>query len=88
MTRDLGVSDFKATAGISTFTTGYSVVPLLISSVSEDFGRHPIYIVTAIGFCLMHVVVALCVLWPRRDHVSVFDLCYFLLERSLFRQSG
>ncbi|THH29523.1 hypothetical protein EUX98_g4677 [Antrodiella citrinella] len=58
MIRNLHASTFQATAGISTFTAGYSVVPLLISSVSEDFGRQPIYIVTVIGFTLMHLVVA------------------------------
>ena len=59
MTRDLHTSNFKATAGISTFTTGYAIVPLLISSFSEEFGRQPIYVVTIIGFTLMHLVVAL-----------------------------
>lgn len=76
MTRDLHTTNFKATAGISTFTAGYAIVPLLISSVSEEFGRQPIYVVTAFGFAMMHLAVALWV-HPvnRRTGYDVLSIC-------------
>ncbi|TCD71766.1 hypothetical protein EIP91_003109 [Steccherinum ochraceum] len=71
MTRDLHTTNFKATAGISTFTAGYAIVPLLISSISEEFGRHPIYVVTTIGFMFMHLGVALA------DHIRTVLIVRF-----------
>lgn len=59
MTRDLHTTNFVATLGISTYTVGYAIVPLIISSFSEEFGRQPIYVISAAGFALSHVVVAL-----------------------------
>ena len=62
MTRDLHTTNFRATIGISTYTVGFAIVPLIISSFSEEFGRQPIYVFSAVGFALSHVVVALWVL--------------------------
>lgn len=60
MTRDLHASNFKATIGISMWTMGFAIVPLVISSLSEEFGRQPIYLVSVIGFCLVHLIIAKC----------------------------
>ncbi|KAJ7881180.1 MFS polyamine transporter [Mycena leptocephala] len=48
--RDLNCSDFEATVGFIVFTLGFGIVPLVSSSFSEEFGRQPLYIGSAIGF--------------------------------------
>lgn len=58
MVRDLNCTPFQGTIGLSTYTLGFSLIPLVTSSFSEEFGRQPLYIVSAIGFALCHVVVA------------------------------
>ncbi|PIL24914.1 MFS general substrate transporter [Ganoderma sinense ZZ0214-1] len=59
MTRDLHATRFQGTVGISTYTLGFALVPLVTTSFSEEFGRQPLYIVSAIGCLLMHVMTAL-----------------------------
>ena len=59
MTRDLHATRFQGTIGISTYTLGFALVPLVTTSFSEEFGRQPLYIISAIGCLLMHVIVAL-----------------------------
>ena len=58
MTKDLNCTDFQATIGLSVYALGFGVVPLLSSSLSEEFGRRPLYIGSVIGFILMHLMVA------------------------------
>lgn len=59
MTRDLHCTEFQATIGLSVFTLGFGVVPLVTSSFSEEFGRKPLYIVSGIGFFFMFPMIAL-----------------------------
>ena len=59
MTRDLRTISFQATVGMSMYTLGFAIVPLVTSSFSEEFGRQPLYAVSAIGCLLMHVMTAL-----------------------------
>lgn len=59
MIRDLHCTEFQATIGLSVFTLGFGVVPLVTSSFSEEFGRLPLYIVSGIGFFLMFPMIAL-----------------------------
>ena len=59
MIRDLHCTMFQATIGLSVFTLGFGVVPLVTSSFSEEFGRLPLYIVSGIGFFLMFPMIAL-----------------------------
>lgn len=59
MTRDLHATRFQGTVGISTYTLGFALVPLVTTSFSEEFGRQPLYIVSAVGCLLMHVMTAL-----------------------------
>ncbi|KAG7444518.1 MFS polyamine transporter [Guyanagaster necrorhizus] len=59
MTRDLNCTRFQATVGLSTSTLGFGVTPLFTASFSEEFGRQPLYFVSAGGFFLMHIMVAL-----------------------------
>ncbi|KAJ7463631.1 major facilitator superfamily domain-containing protein [Mycena latifolia] len=59
MTRDLDCTEFQATVGFIVFTLGFGVVPLVSSSFSEEFGRHPLYIISALGFTAMYLLIAL-----------------------------
>ena len=59
MIRDLHCTEFQATIGLSAFTFGFAVVPLVTASFSEEFGRLPLYIVSGIGFSLMYAMIAL-----------------------------
>ncbi|KZT21181.1 MFS general substrate transporter [Neolentinus lepideus HHB14362 ss-1] len=59
MTRDLNCTTFQATIGLAVYALGFGLVPLVTASFSEEFGRQPLYIFSAIGFALMHLMVAL-----------------------------
>ncbi|KAF8799274.1 MFS polyamine transporter [Phlegmacium glaucopus] len=59
MIRDLHCTEFQATAGLSVFTLGFGVIPLVTASFSEEFGRLPLYIVSGLGFLLMSPMIAL-----------------------------
>ncbi|KAJ7233034.1 MFS polyamine transporter [Mycena rebaudengoi] len=59
MTRDLDCSNFQATVGLSVYTLGFGLVPLVSSSFSEEFGRQPLYMASAIGFTLMYLLIGL-----------------------------
>ncbi|KIJ20594.1 hypothetical protein PAXINDRAFT_66333, partial [Paxillus involutus ATCC 200175] len=59
MTRDLNCSTFEATVGLSVYPLGFSLVPLLTSSLSEEFGRFRLYIISSLLFMLTHVMIAL-----------------------------
>ncbi|GJE99244.1 MFS general substrate transporter [Phanerochaete sordida] len=59
MVRDLGCTEFEATVGLSLYTLGFALTPLVTASFSEEFGRQPLYVVSAVGFGMMHLMVAL-----------------------------
>ncbi|TFK52049.1 MFS general substrate transporter [Heliocybe sulcata] len=59
MMRDLNCTNFQATIGLAVYALGFSLVPLVTASFSEEFGRQPLYIVSALGFALMHLMIAL-----------------------------
>ena len=59
MIKDLNCTQFQATVGLALACLGFGVAPMVTASFSEEFGRQPLYIVSAIGFALMHVMVAL-----------------------------
>ena len=65
MIQDLGCTEFQATIGLSMFTLGFGITPLVTASFSEEFGRQPMYIISAAGFALTHLMVALYALPPR-----------------------
>ena len=58
MMRDLNCTNFQATIGLSVYAWGFAVVPLVTASFSEEFGRQPLYVASALGYCLMFVMVA------------------------------
>ncbi|KAI0091571.1 MFS general substrate transporter [Irpex rosettiformis] len=59
MIKDLNCTQFQATIGLSTYALGFAITPLITTSFSEEFGRHPLYIVSNIIYGLMHLMVAL-----------------------------
>ncbi|KAF7546577.1 hypothetical protein G7Z17_g8328 [Cylindrodendrum hubeiense] len=56
-----GVSQIKATLGLSLYVLGYGIGPLLFSPLSEipRIGRNPVYIVTMIIFVVISIPTAL-----------------------------
>ena len=59
MIKDLNCTQFQATIGLALTCLGFGAAPLVTASFSEEFGRQPLYIVSAIGFALMHLMAAL-----------------------------
>jgi predicted MFS family arabinose efflux permease len=59
MIHDLNCTEFQATTGLSGFALGFALVPLVTASFSEEFGRHPLYLGSVLGFMLTHLMVAL-----------------------------
>lgn len=59
MLKDLNCTDYQATIGLTVYTLGFAIVPLVTASCSEEFGRQPLYAVSVIGFTLMYMMVAL-----------------------------
>jgi MFS family permease len=59
MERDLSATPFQLAASLSCYNLGFALIPLLSSSFSEEFGRRPLYIISALVFFLMHIAVAL-----------------------------
>jgi len=59
MTRDLNCTRYQANIGLALFALGFGVLPLVSSSLSEELGRQPLYIVSALGFFLMFLMIAL-----------------------------
>ena len=86
MIRDLHCTEFQATIGLSVFTLGFGVVPLVTSSFSEEFGRLPLYIVSGIGFFLMFPMIALYVQTTLLVWVHANSPFTFLSERKISRR--
>ncbi|KAI0369756.1 MFS general substrate transporter [Pilatotrama ljubarskyi] len=59
MIRDLNATQFQATIGLSMYTLGFALVPLVSASFSEEFGRQPLYLFSGLGCLLMHLMTAL-----------------------------
>ncbi|KAG2140197.1 MFS general substrate transporter [Suillus clintonianus] len=59
MMQDLNCTQLQATLGLSLYVAGDGIVPLISSSFSEERGRRPLYIASAILFMLAEVMNAL-----------------------------
>ncbi|XP_006455051.1 hypothetical protein AGABI2DRAFT_145318 [Agaricus bisporus var. bisporus H97] len=59
MIRDLNCTQFQATIGLSVYPLGFAVVPMFTASLSEEVGRRPLYLWTALGYELAFVMIAL-----------------------------
>jgi hypothetical protein len=49
-TKEWGVSDVAFNVGITTFTTGFGVAPMVLAPLSEINGRRPVFIATGVLF--------------------------------------
>lgn len=80
MPRDLHCTQYEAALGLSLFTSGFGLAPLVTASFSEEFGRKPVYIGSAIGFMSTFPMVALYVnVWmctSRSDSVDIGIVAY------------
>ncbi|OLN95514.1 Cycloheximide resistance protein [Colletotrichum chlorophyti] len=54
-----GVSHTVATLGITTFTIGFGIAPMILAPFSELNGRKPVFIVTGVIFCIAQLSCAL-----------------------------
>ncbi|EIW77022.1 MFS general substrate transporter [Coniophora puteana RWD-64-598 SS2] len=59
MIAELGCTRMEATLGLSMFTIGFAIVPLVSSPFSEEFGRRPVYLVSAFIFLMSQIMIAL-----------------------------
>jgi MFS family permease len=59
MVSELQTTQYIAGIGLSTYCLGFGAIPLVTASLSEEFGRMPLYITSAAGFSLTHLMIAL-----------------------------
>jgi hypothetical protein len=59
MVPELHTTTYLAGVGLSTWCFGFGITPLITASLSEEFGRMPLYILSAAGFAVSHMMVAL-----------------------------
>ncbi|KAF9525113.1 MFS polyamine transporter [Crepidotus variabilis] len=59
MTKELQITNLEATAGLSLYAFGFGIVPLVTASLSEEFGRLPLYYVSTTMFAAMYIGIAL-----------------------------
>jgi MFS family permease len=59
MVSDLHTTPYIAGVGLAVYCFGFGIVPLVTSSLSEELGRMPLYIISGAGFTITHMVVAL-----------------------------
>ncbi|KAH7126856.1 major facilitator superfamily domain-containing protein [Dendryphion nanum] len=52
MTQEWGVSDVAALVGITMFTTGFAIAPMVLAPFSEIQGRRPVFIVSGLVFLI------------------------------------
>ncbi|KAF8631724.1 hypothetical protein AX15_002229 [Amanita polypyramis BW_CC] len=57
MIPELNCSYLEAITGLSVYALGFGVAPLVTASLSEEFGRRPLYIVSQIIFLVMYAMV-------------------------------
>lgn len=50
--RDLGGTALQTSAGFGLYVWGFALFPLVLSGLSEDMGRRPLYVVTGLLFWL------------------------------------
>ncbi|KAF2815033.1 MFS general substrate transporter, partial [Mytilinidion resinicola] len=59
MTKEWHISDVAALVGITTFTTGFGVAPMVLAPFSEIHGRKPVFLVTGLLFVVCQLCCAL-----------------------------
>lgn len=66
--RDLGGTALRTSAGFGLYVWGFAIFPLILSGVSEDLGRKPMYVVTGVLYWLFFFPIIKYV--PRSPAVS------------------
>ncbi|KAF8330493.1 MFS polyamine transporter [Amanita rubescens] len=59
MMRDLNCTNLQAITGLSVYTLGFGIVPLVTASFSEEFGRKPLYVVSSFIFLIIFAMIGL-----------------------------
>lgn len=59
MIRDLNCSAEQAAATLSLYSLGFGVAPLILASLSEEFGRRTMYLGTGAIFTIFFLPIAL-----------------------------
>jgi hypothetical protein len=59
--RDLGGTALRTSAGFGLYVWGFAIFPLVLSGVSEDLGRKPLYVVTGLLYWLFFFPIIKCV---------------------------
>lgn len=76
MAAEWGVSELAVTVGITTFTTGFGVMPMVLAPFSEINGRRPVFIVTGTLFVLMQLCCAVTRSYPGMLVARFFAGCF------------
>ncbi|KAF8626473.1 hypothetical protein AX15_004856 [Amanita polypyramis BW_CC] len=58
MIQDLNSSHILAITGFSVYALAFAIFPLITASLSEEFGRRPLYIVSQVIFTVMYLMIA------------------------------
>ena len=64
MMREWGVSEVAIYVGITTFTTGFAIAPMVLAPFSEINGRKPVFIATGILFVICQLCCAVTRSYP------------------------
>jgi MFS family permease len=59
MVPELNTTRYIAGIGLAVYSLGCGTASLMTASLSEEFGRMPMYIVSAWGFATTHLMIAL-----------------------------
>ncbi|PNS14189.1 hypothetical protein CAC42_6702 [Sphaceloma murrayae] len=59
MAEEWGVSRVAITVGVTIFTTGFAIAPMVLAPFSEINGRRPVFVVTGILYVIMQLCCAL-----------------------------
>jgi MFS family permease len=58
------VSKVAVLVGITTFTSGFAIGPMVLAPFSEVYGRKPVFVATAILFAICQVCCAVTRIYP------------------------
>ncbi|WVR04612.1 hypothetical protein IAU60_001623 [Kwoniella sp. DSM 27419] len=75
MSRDLGLTTIQSSVGLGIYNFGFATMPLLLSPLSEDFGRRWTYVVAVVIYLLMHIMMALANNFPTMVMARLLQGC-------------
>ena len=78
---ELNASHIESALALSVYPLGFSLVPLITASFSEEFGRQPLYVVSTFIFWMMHIGIALYAFrsYPLSAQACSDNKCLFVL---------